>query len=142
MSNIAAEWRWAIFLAVCVLAVVVVSFDRRRRRPSIASMPSSLFGRRQSATHAPETGESQGPEGGRVIRLDDLPPPMPNGSAVSSEEHPFPPIGEIGAHQPPPPPWSDEITVTIDLTELEDEQEVVDITVESEMAALPADPWS
>jgi hypothetical protein len=142
MSNIAAEWRWAIFLAVCVIAVVGVSLARRRKRPSIASMPSSLFRRRPSATPTPETDEPQGPEGGRVIRLDDLPPPLPTGSAVSSDEHPFPPIGEIVAHQPPPPPRSDELLVTIDLTELEDEQEVIDITVESEMAALPADPWS
>lgn len=81
-----------------------------------------------------------------MIRIDDLPPPVPTGSAVSSDELPFPPIGEIGAHQPPPPPRPDELVVTIDLTELEDEQleeepQVVDITVESSMATLPADPW-
>ena len=142
MSNIAAEWRWVIFLAICVIGVVVVSLARRRRRPSIASMPSSFFRRRQPATLKPENEESHGPEGGRVIRLDDLPSPLPAGTIVSSDEQPFPPIGEIGAHQPPPPPRSDGPLVTIDLTELEDEEETVDVTVESEMAALPADPWS
>lgn len=141
MSNIAAEWRWVIFLSICVLGVVVVSIARRRRRPSIASMPSSFFRRRQPATHTPESEEPHGPEGGRVIRLDDQPSPLPAGAVLSSDEHPFPPIGEIGAHQPPPPPPSDGLLVTIDLTELEDEPETVGVSVESEMAALPADPW-
>ena len=141
MSNIAAEWRWVIFLAICVIGVIVVSLARRRRRPSIASMPSSFFRRRQPAALTPENEESHGPEGGRVIRLDDQPSPLPAGAMVSSDEHSFPPIGDIGAHQPPPPPRSDGLLVTIDLKELEDEQEIVDVTAESDMAALPADPW-
>ena len=66
---------------------------------------------------------------------------MPAGAVVSGDEHSFPPIGEIGAHQPPPPPPSDGLLVTIDLTELEDEPDTVGVSVEAEMAALPADPW-
>lgn len=138
MLNIAAEWRWVVILAVCVVAVTLVA-RVRRKRPNIASLPSSLLSRRRTA--APRNEEVQGPEGGRVVRLDGEAPSVPSGRAVGIEDHPFPPMGENGPPQPPPPPRPDEPIVTIDLTELEDESRAVEVTPESQLAALPADPW-
>ena len=65
-----------------------------------------------------------------------------------ADDHPLPPPTENGPLRAPLPPRSDDLIVTIDLTELELEQAVdgddgvVDLSSGEDLAALPADPWA
>jgi hypothetical protein len=82
------------------------------------------------------------------VQLADAPPPPPAGPIAVADDHPLPPPTENGPFRAPLPPRSDDLIVTIDLTELELEQAVdgddgvLDLSSGEDLAALPADPWA
>jgi hypothetical protein len=149
ITNFTAQWRWLTVVAVVVIATgAVMTFVRSRRRPHVATLPSSLFARRRPSPTGGEPSSAHGPGRGPVVQLADAPPPPPAGPIAVADDHPLPPPTENGPFRAPLPPRPDDLIVTIDLTELELEQAVdgdegvVDLSSGEDLAALPADPWA
>ena len=149
VTNFTAQWRWLTVIAVAVIAIgAVMSFVRSRRRPHVATMPSSLFARRRPSSTGVEPSSAHGPDRGPVVQLAEAPPGPPAGPIAVADDHPLPPPSENGPSRAPLPPRPDDLIVTIDLTELELEpavdgdDHVVDLTSAENLAALPADPWA
>ena len=145
--NVTAQWCWLTVVAVlAVVAGAVVSFVRSRRRPHVATMPSSLFARRRPPPTDPSS--AHGPGRGPVVQLAEAPPAPPAGPIALADDHPLPAPSENGPSRAPLPPRPDDLIVTIDLTELELEQAVdgdgyvVELSSAEDLAALPADPWA
>ena len=143
--GVVTDWRvWSI-VAVCAVGIGAIVLSSKRQ-VHVASLPSSLFRRHKTDSQPGDRG--QGPIGGEVTRLREVPSAAPEGAPATIGRRPAPPL--VDHANPNTPPLPPEPEIMIDLTALESEpavgpaprrHSVVDLRELEDAAPLPADPW-